>query len=353
MPTAPLKGKIFQEPVLDLTFPGLGKTATFKLKTGVKINNFITTLTVTGSAAGAGVKTAPRPSWGLGDMRLLLGNYNRTRKASELFGMNGLQARNSIRTGGTVQYSQGGVLITVLFQGRLIGGVPVLIDGYEDLALQAALIANTATVAVFFLPWMFAEYFRADPMWGGTSNGLATGFSDGTILGTPYVELDIPAASGVAGTMTAVNLSGSLSYTEEVAVAGSTVNMCKQKVHLETYAAGDVELAKNFQTKDILQRFSVMCVTDTISKIVVKHGDRVVRQVTFGENHVADLAAEIEGGGTIPNRFDIDLDQDDDPTRSVKLNSVDKLSIVATFVTAADVPASCRLLADYWGPVEN
>ena len=358
MPTAPLKGKIFQEPVKDLTFPGLGKTAIFKITPGPKLLNFITTLTVTGSATGAGTKTVPRPAWGIADMRFKLGNFNRTRRASEIFGANGLQARNSLKTAGTVQYFQGGALITVVYQGRTTGNVPVLIDSYEDLALQAALANNTATVAVFYLPWMFAEYFRSDPMWGGAQLGMLTAFADangqvGSILGTPYIELDIPAATGVAGTMTAVNLSGSLVYTEELAAAGAVVNMLKQKVHNEAYAAGDVELAKNFETKDILQRFSVLCSADTITQIVVKHGARIVRQVTFGENHVADLCSEIEGGAALPYRYDVDLDQDDDPTRALPLDPTKKLSIVATFLTANDNPAACRILADYWGPVEN
>lgn len=358
MPTAPLKGPIFQEPVKDLTFPGLGQTAIFKTMPGMKILIFITTLTVTASATGAATKTVPRPSWGAGDMRFKLGNFNRTRKASELYGLNGLQARNSRKSAGTVQYYQAGAVITAALNGRTIGATPVLIDSAEDVTLQAALANNTATTAIFSLPWMFAEYWRKDPAWSGTELGLPTAFDDGTgrigsILGTPYFEIDVPAATGVAGTMTAVNLSGSLVYTEELAAKGSTVNMSKQKVHTVNYAAGDTELGLNFETKDILQRFSVLCGSDAITKIMVKQGSRIVREVSYRESQCADLCSEIEGESDFAYRFDMDLDQDDDPTRALHLDPTQKLSIVATFATANDNPATARILADYWGPVEN
>lgn len=361
MPTAPLKRPPYQEPVKDLTFPGLGKTATFKLEPGKKILNFITTLTVTASATGAATKTVPRPSWGLGDMRFKLGNFNRTRKASELFGVDGLQARNQRTSAGTVQYFQGGNVITSTDgNGKAIGARPVLIDSGDDQRLQAALANNTATVAVFQLPWTFAQYFRKDPQWGGDALGLPTAFDDGkgrgdigSVLGTPYFELDIPVATGVAGTMTAVNLAASLVYSEDIAVKGSVVNMEKQKVHTENYAVGDIELAKNFETKDVLLRFSVLCAADTISKIVVKHGSRIIREIFYGDSQCADMCAEIDAGGGLAYRFDVDFDQDDDPTKGLNLDPTKKLSIVATFATAADVPATCRILADYWGPVEN
>jgi hypothetical protein len=183
-------------------------------------------------------------------------------------------------------------------------------------------------------------------MWGGSNLGLHTSFSDGSILETPYFELDVPPATGVAGTMSSVNLAADLLYTEESALAGSSVQMCKQKVHTAVYAVGDVELANNFETKDILQRFSVLCVGDTISKIIVKQGSRVLRETNFATGHCADLCMELEGGGTIANRYDVDLDLDDDPTRAMRLDPTKKLSIVATFATAGDVPATCRILAD-------
>jgi hypothetical protein len=355
-----MKRPDFQEPVKDLSFPGLGKTAIFKLEPGKKILNFITILTVVASATGAATKTVPRPSWGIGDMRFKLGNFNRTRKASELFGVDGLQARDQRTSAGTVQYYQGGNVITATLNGKTVGARPVLIDSAEDLTLQAALANNTATTAVFCLPWTFAQYFRKDPMWGGDALGLPTAFDDGknqgnvgAILGTPYVELDIPAATGVAGTMTGVNLSGSLVYSEELAAKGSVVNMFKQKVHTENYAQGDIELAKNFETKDVLSRFSVLCAADTITKIIVKHGSRIVREINYNEAQCADLCAEIDAGGGFSNRYDVDFDRDDDPTKGLALDPTKKLSIVATFATAADVPATCRILADYWGPVEN
>lgn len=349
---AKLNAYRFQEPITKVSNVVLGSPCTLELKPATTICTIFLNLVVTASATGAATKTIPRPSWGAGEVRFKLGNVNRKRNASELFGRKGLNAKYAVGNGGTVQYKQAGAYVTAALNGITYGAEPVLIDSPEDVAIQGALANNTATIAEFCLPLIFAEDWRKDPNWAGEAMALPTGFDNGTILGTPFVEVDIPAATGVAGTMTAVALTGSLSYTEVLAKAGTVVKMSKQKLHQKTYAAGDIELGDQFDTKDFLQGFSLLCVADKITKVVVKQGARIIRQVTFAENYNNQLACQFEGRSVLANRFDVDLDINDDPTTALPLNLLQPLSVVATFATAADVPANCRILADYYGPVE-
>ena len=348
---AGLKPYRFQEPIVKVSPVNLGKPATWELPLGKRICQIILGLTVTASATGAATKTIPLPSWGLGEIRFNLGNTNRKRTAAQLFGVRGLNAKNSAENAGTVKYYQAGNVITAALNGFTFGNEPVLIGSAEDIALQGALANNTATVAEFALPLIFAEDFRKDPFW---SDGMAlpTGFDDGTILGKAVVEADIPAATGVAGTMTAVAIDGSLVYDEILAKAGSVVSFSKEKIHQKVYAAGDIELGDQFDTKDILQRFSLLTTSDKITKVIVKQGSRVIRNVTFSQNDQANRVAGCNGKSAIAKRFDVELDINDDPTTALALNKLRELSVVATFATADDAPANCLILASYYGPVE-
>lgn len=341
-----------QEPITKISAVILGRPTTLELPLGKSICHILLGLTVTASATGAATKTIPRPSWGMNEIRFKLGNVNRSRRAVDLFGIGGLNSLNEQKSSGTVQYTQGGVLITVAYGGRTIGNEPVLIDSLEDIALQAALANNTATVGLFMLPLCFSEPWRTDPAFNGDSLALPTAFDNGTVLGTPYVEADVPLATAVAGTMTAVAISGSLVYNEQLVKAGSVVRMVKQKIHQKIYDVGDIELGDNFDTKDTLQRFSIVTVSDKISKIVVKRGSRILRQVSFAENHCAALCYGINGNAARSNRYDMELDLNDDPDSALPLERVAALSVLATFATANDNPKNCLILADYYGPVE-
>ncbi len=352
MPQERLKAYRFHEPINAIGNINLGKPVTIEYPLGKTICYLPFMLEVTASATGAATKTIPRPSWGASQYRFKLGNVNRTRNVADMFGIRGLKSRNDKFSGGRVQYLQGGNVVTVAYQGFTIGNEPVLIDSPEDVALQAALANNTATVARFWLSVAFAEDWRKDPKWAGEGMALMTGFDDGTVLATPYLELDIPAATGVAGTMTGVAITPSWVYTDMVAAKGSQINMSKEKIHIKNYAAGDVELGDQFDTKDILQRFSIVTAGDKVTKVVVKRGNRIIRQVTFGENQLADGEAGVNADAVKANRFDVELDQNDDPTTAIALNRLEKLSIVATFATANDNPAKAEILASYYGPVE-
>jgi hypothetical protein len=342
----------YQEPIIDVSPVNLGKPVSVEFPLGKTLVNAILSVAITGSATGAATKTIPRPSWGLGEMRFKLGNVNITRTAKDLYGIGGLLALNDVKQAGMVQYRQGGNLVTVAYGGRTIGNEPVLIDSLEDVALQAALANNTATVAEFTLPFPFAEDWRNDPAYAGEGMALPTGFDDGSVLGTPYLEIDTPAATGVAGTMTGVTVGASLVYTEARAKAGSVIRMVKKKVHQKNYSVGEINLGNEFDTKDVLMRFSLLTAADKISKVIVKQGSRILRSVTFAENHVANAVSGINGAAARSNRFDIELDQSDDPNTGRPLSRTEKLEVLATFATANDNPASCLILADYYGPVE-
>ena len=329
----------------------LGRPVTLEMPLGKNICIIFLGLTVTASATGGATKTIPLPSWGLGEIRFNIGNTNRKRTAAQLFGVRGLNAINQRENAGTVRYKQAGAYITAALNGFTYGNEPVLIGSAEDLTLQAALANNTATIAEFSLPMVFVEDFRKEPFYA-EQMALPTGFDDGSILGKAIVEADVPAATGVAGTMTAVEVTGSLLYNEVVAKAGTVIQLSKEKIHLKNYAVGDIDLGDVFDTKGVLQRFSLLTTADKISKVVVKQGSRIIRNVTFAENANANRVAGCVGSAGIANRFDIELDLNDDPTTGLALNNLKELSVLATFATANDAPATCQILATYYGPVE-
>jgi len=348
----PLNAYRFQEPITKISNVNLGKPVTLELMLGKTICYVVLNLTVTGSATGGATTTVPRPSWGLGEIRFKLGNVNRTRRADQLFGRRGLNALNNFQSAGTVQYFQAGAVITAVLNGITYGNEPVLLDSPEDFALRGALANNTITVATFSLPLCFAEDFRKDPDWAGEAMALMTGFDNGTVIGIPYVEADVPAATGVAGTMTAVAVAGSMIYTENLAKAGSVVSFSKEKIHQKAYVAGDVEMGELFDTRGILQRFSLLTTSDKITKVVVKQGSRIIRQVLFADNYQANLLAGVDVRSVLANRVDIELDLNDDPTTALPLDRLNPLSVLVSFATANDAPATCLVLASYWGPVE-
>jgi len=358
-----------QEPITKVTNPGAGKTAILEIKQGVNICGIVITETVTAAATGAATKTIPRPSWGLTEMRLKIGsNVNRQRYPVSYFGYRGIAAVNSMENGGTVQYFQAGAAITAALNGFTYGNEPVLIDSPEDVALQGAIANNTATVAVFTLPWMFAEDWRKDPNWNGEGMALPTGFAKsatdsslGNLLAsTITVELDQPTAPGTANSpatqanTSAISFSASLLYTETLAAFGSVVKLSKQKVHNKAYTnnAAGVDLGDVFDQNTILQRFSLLCAADKITRVQVIQGATVIRDVLFGENQNAMRTAQCNGRSSLANRFDVELDLNDDPTTALPLGSLRNLKVIAFFATANDAPANCTILADYFGPVE-
>ena len=361
-----LNGFRSQEPITKITNPGPGTTCVLEIKQGVNIAGFLITETVTAVATGAATKTIPRPSWGIKEMRLRIGNnVNRQRYPVSYFGYRGVAAINSREYSGTVMYQQAGANITVALNGYTYGNEPVLIDSPEDVALQGALANNTATTAIFSLPWMFSEDTRTYPF-NGEFMSLLTGFDDGNgnlgglLATTITVELDQPTAPGtvaspaVQANTNGIGIAGSLIYTNTLAAKGSQVKLSKQKVHGKAYtaSANGVDLGDVFDQNTILQRFSLLTASDKITRVQVVQGATVIRDVTFADTQNANRTAQCNGISSQSNRFDVELDLNDDPTTALALGGLRNLKVIAWFATANDNPANVTILADYYGPVE-
>jgi hypothetical protein len=362
-----LNGYRKQEPITKVTNPGPGKTCVLEVKQGVAICGALITLTVTGAATGGATKTIPRPSWGLNEIRCRIGNNVNGRWFPVSYhGFRGIAAINSKEMAGTVQYFQGGNAITVALNGYTYGNEPVRIDSPEDVALQGAIANNTATVAIFTLPIMFSEDWRKDPDFAGEAMALLTGFDDGkgglgALLATTITfELDQPTAPGTANSpatqanTSAIGIAASLIYTNTLAAKGSTVQLSKHKVHNKAYTnnATGVDLGDVFDLNGVLQRFSLLTAADKITRVQVFQGATLIRDVTFAENQNALRTAQCNGDASIANRFDIELDLNDDPTTALRLTGMRDLKVIAYFASAGDVPPNCTILADYYGPVE-
>ena len=359
----------FQEPITKVSPVVLGKPCTIEPKTRQRLGCMMVTATVTVSAGGAGVAPViPAPSAGVAEIRTNInGNVQRRRTADQLFGAQGLNALNDSNNGGTVQYflhvadatalavSATDVVTGTTSDGVAVGSTPVAIGGAEDLVLQKKITTtytNKALIAVFTLPLIFAEDFRKDTGMAEVM-ALTTGFANGAGVGPVVFELDIPAATGVAGTMTAVAIAASVEYDELVASAGTVVRLSKEKLFNKQYAsAGDIEVGDQLTNKERLMRVSLVTGADQIIKVVVKQGSTVIKNVSFAANQAQLRKCGYNGAALVANRFDIEFDVNDDPNSSLLLDPAHDLSIVATLATANDAVKNITILPTYFGAIE-
>lgn len=330
----------FQEPITKISSVTLGQPVTLEISPGKRISSIILTATVVKAAIGAGVKGYPLPSDAFGEIRFNInGNTNRKRTAAQLFGYTGLNSLNYKGNGGTVVYSQVG--------NANLSTVPVLIGSPDDTTQQGLLTANTITTAVFELPLIFAEDFRKEYA-ASEVMALVTGFADGSNLGAVIVEADVPANANI----TSVAVAASLEYDELVAARGSTIMLSKEKILSKQYAAaGDVEVGDQLINKEILQRLSLIA-PDAISKVVVKQGSRILRNVTKAQNDMALIKAGYNRDAITATRFDIEFDVNDDPNSAPVLNPNQELSVVVTIPALASGAQNITILPSYYGAVE-
>jgi hypothetical protein len=262
---------------------------------------------------------------------------------------------------GTVQYKQGGGWITATLNGIVYGNTPVKIGSAADIAIQAQLANNTATTAYFALPFIFGEDFRKSYA-AGLKMALPTGFgsfsngqwvANGNIGGLT-LQLTMAQLTGNANSLTAAAITANVEYDNTLAAPGSTIRLSKEKVLAEDYNVGDIEVAKQIKNVDgeMLQYVALVTVADPITKVVIKQGEKLWRTQTWEEN-ISSLRRCGVNVSSIPrNVFLIVFDRKDDPTTGLAMKSNAKLSITATFGSAADNPTSVRILAGIYGPMD-
>jgi hypothetical protein len=334
---APFK---FCEQVTDKAGAAPGVT-TFQFPLDKRHNTHVIQGTCIKAAGGAGVTSIPVPSDVVGLIQLLVGSSaERTRLASELHGATGLNALCDVNLGGMVRYAQAA--------NANLSLVPVIIGSAADVAQQALLAANTATTAVFQLPIAYCEPYRntTDQIEAG---GLVTGYADGSHVGTVSLAITVPTVANISGHA----LELCYEYDEMVAPKGSAIMFVKEYRHEEQYAAsGNIEVAKQLPNKDGLQRVSLLTVSDPISRVLVKRGSRVLRDLTYDQSVAILTERGYNRAAMIRNRFDIEFDLSGDAGTAPTLDPAQKLSIVATLASANDAGKTITVLSSYFGGLD-
>lgn len=350
------------QPVTKITNPALGAEAvdwSLEMPANIMLGALLVQLSVTVSATGAATKSVPTLSTGCSLVTMLInGTPNKTRALTEIFGVSGgINATNDPNAAGTVQYFQGGNAVTAAVAGITYGAKPVPIGSEADIAIKAALANDTATTAVFGLPFMLAEDFRksyrasvamALPTAFG-KNGRATGNLGGVVF-----QFKMKPVTGAAGTFSAATIAANVEYDNSLAAEGTQIRLLKEKRFFKEYAVGDIELADQIKNVngESLQYVGLLTAADKITKVVVKQGNAVLRTLTWEDNLLSLRKAGINVDAIPRNLFLIAWDRNDDPTTGLEMDAANELSIVATFATAADAPKTVTILTGIYGAVE-
>ena len=295
--------------------------------------------TCTKAALGVGVTGYPV----LSDFATLAqfkvgGNPVRTRYFSELWGGTGLAALADINSGGTVVYSQAG-------NGNL-SIVPVLIGSAADAAQRALLTANTATTAVFRLPWQFSEPFRKEYTMT-EALALTQARADGTNIGTCTFEVTLATTANISG----YNIKAFWEYDTLVAPAGAVISLLQEARYTVPYTAtGDLEVGAQIPNKNALSRVSLLTAsTDNITRVVVKQGTAIVRDIYYPQNVGELIRKDYNPAAIVSNRFDIEFDENDDPNQALLLDPNKPLSITATL--GSNNGSTVVVLVSTYGPL--
>lgn len=351
----------FNQPVTKITNPALGAAAvvwSLEMPQNANLGKLLVQLSVTKSATGAATKSVPAPNDAVSQVACLVnGTPQRTRFLEHMFGAQALNALNDRNNGGTVQYFQAGAAVTAAVNSVTYGALPVLMGSVADVAIQAALANNTATTAVFGLPFLFAEDFRKSyraAMAAALPTGIGmNGVAQGNIGGVVF-QFTMKPVTGVAGTFTTATLAANVEYDNALAVPGRPVRLSKEKLLFKQYgASGDLEVAD--QIKNIAgeqaQVISLLTpVGDIITKVVIKQGATIVRTLTWEDNLLSLRTCGVNVDAIPRNRFDIIFDRTDDPTDGLPMNPNAELSIIASLTAAG--AGTVTVLTSVYGNLE-
>ena len=296
-------------------------------------------------AASAGVKTFPLISdFGSLIQMKVGGDPKRTRYFSELWGAQGLAALTDVNAGGTVVYSQ--PTANAGAGNANLSIIPVLIGSAADLAQQALLVVNTATNATFRLPMQFSEPFRKEYTMT-EALALTQARSDGTNIGVVTFEITMAATANISG----YALKAYWEYDTLVAAPGAVVSLLKEYRYTVPYTAtGDLEVGAQIPNKDALSRVSLLTTaTDNITRVVVRQGTAVVRDIYYPENVSELVRKDYNVNAIVSNRFDIEFDENDDPNQALLLDPNKPLSITATL--GSNNGATVVVLTSTYGPL--
>jgi hypothetical protein len=347
---APFK---YIEQVTKINGVGPGQISTIEFPLNKRLN----VIWVSISIARAGYAQPPTVTDALTSYQFKVGGKpQRTRSAQSIFGSwvtttftPGLNAQLDANLAGMVTY-------VVTGGSPAMSLVPVIIGSAADVAQRALVTGNSAgtlVVAEFKLPIIFAETYRKE--YDMTELGaLATGYDDGTNVGTATLELTHPAYNGTTNVSSALAVKCCYEYDELVARAGTKIYLEKEYSHTVGYSAtGDIETATQlYNNGDALARVSLLVASgDFISRVVVKQGSRVLRDLTFTDSVAVLAGRDYNANAFLANRFDIEFDLNDDPNSAPLTSKSNVISIVATMKTV-QASANMTVLSTYYGGLD-
>lgn len=316
---------------------GAGGLATMQMPFGPRVGVIYAELTVIKAAGGVGVTSLPlltdiaHPT--LPCFLKAGGKPFRQRLASEQIADNLLQDANAA---GSVSYYQAGVLVA-----RVTNAANASSAGL-------GLATNTATTAVFQLPFYLAEYWRKDI---GTGEDLAfpTNYV-GNIVSKP-LTVEVPIADNGGGAFSGWKCSFWYDYdgVQWPLLAGQPeTSVLKKGRTTKAYAAvGDMTIA--IPQKEGLAQFSILLATgDKWSKMLIRKNGTTLKDITPDKMAQMLLDHGMNVNALLPNTAHCIFDLNDDLNAVLPLNPNDTFEVVITLSSVA-AAAQAVILTEHYG----
>ena len=317
-----------------------GGLATMQMPFGPRLGVIYAQLTVIKAAGGGGVTSLPLLT-DVADPTLpcfikVGGKPLRQRLAAEVINDNLLQDPFS---GGSVAYYQGGVLIARVTNANNASSVGL------------GLAANTATTAVFQVPFYFAEYWRKD-IAAGEGLAFPTNYV-GSITSKP-VTVEVPIANNGGGAFSGWGCKFWYDYDGlQWPLSGNgqpeSVVLKKGRFTKAYAVAGDLTIA--IPQKEGLAQFSILlAAADRWNRLLIKKNGTTLKDITpdqmsqMLQDHGMNVAA------LLPNQSHVIFDLNDDLNATLPLNPNDTFEVILTLSAVAGAAQAVILTETYGLP---
>jgi len=320
-----------------------GGLATMPMPYGPRYAVIYAKLTVT-KAAAAGVVSLPvltdiaHPT--LPTFIRVGGKPLRQRLATEVINENLLQ---DSMAGGLVSYYQGAG-----------GAIPANLIARVTNANNASsaglgLAVNTATTAVFSVPFYFAEFWRKDVN-SGEGFSFPTNYGNGIVSRALTVEVPLADNAGAVFSGHKCVFTMKNDGVEWPLLNGTTPTAPVMKKLRSTFAYGAVgDINVPIEKKDGLAQFSLLLAAgDRWSRLLVKRNGTTIKDITPD-----DLAQELQDSGMnvqafLPNQVHCIFDANDDLNAVIPLKENDTFEVVLSISTVA-AATQMVINSEYYG----
>ncbi len=320
-----------------------GGLATILVQPGPRVAILYAELTVTKAATGAGNTSLPILTDVVDPAQPCFikvgGKPLRQRLVSELIAGNLLQDQFA---GGSVAYYQGA-------GGALPANLVARVTNANNASFVGlGLATNTATTAVFQVPFHFAEFWRKDVA-SGEGMAFPTNYGKG-IVSRP-LTIEVPIANNAGGLFSGWGCKFHMNYDglEWSLLNGEpTTPVLKQGRFTRAYSvAGDLTIP--IPQKEGLAQFSVLLATgDRWSKLLVKKNGTTLKEITPDKMSQMLQDSQMNFAALLPNQAHVIFDLNDDLNAVLPLNPNDTFEVVLTLSSVA-AAAQAVILTETYG----